>query len=58
MKRICNTCKIELVKNNYIKDRTVCKSCTIKIEEKTIVITPLSKLNNQKAIITMTMIKR
>ena len=27
MNRICNTCKIEIDKTNYLKDRTVCKSC-------------------------------
>ena len=27
MKRICNTCNLEIDKNNYLKDRTVCKSC-------------------------------
>ena len=27
MNRICNTCSIEKDKNNYLKDRTVCKSC-------------------------------
>ena len=27
MNRICNTCNIEIDKNNYPKDRTVCKSC-------------------------------
>ena len=27
MNRICNTCNIEIDKNNYLKDRTVCKSC-------------------------------
>ena len=26
MNRICNTCNIEIDKNNYLKDRTVCKS--------------------------------
>ena len=27
MKRICNTCNIEIDEKNYLKDRTVCKSC-------------------------------
>ena len=27
MNRICNTCNIEIDENNYLKDRTVCKSC-------------------------------
>ena len=27
MNRICNTCNIELNENNYLKSRTVCKSC-------------------------------
>ena len=27
MNRICNTCNIEIDKNNYLKDRTVCKTC-------------------------------
>ena len=27
MKRVCNNCNIEINENNYMKDRTVCKSC-------------------------------
>ena len=27
MNRICNTCSIEIDDDNYLKDRTVCKSC-------------------------------
>ena len=27
MNRICNNCNIEIDKNNYLKDRTVCRSC-------------------------------
>ena len=27
MNRICNTCNIEIDENNYLKDRTLCKSC-------------------------------
>ena len=27
MNRMCNTCNIEIDENNYLKDRTVCKSC-------------------------------
>ena len=27
MNRVCNTCNIEIDENNYMKDRTVCKSC-------------------------------
>ena len=27
MNRICNACKIEIDEKNYLKDRTVCKSC-------------------------------
>ena len=27
MNRICNTCNIETDENNYLKDRTVCKTC-------------------------------
>ena len=27
MNRICNTCNIEIDDDNYLKDRTVCKSC-------------------------------
>ena len=27
MNRICNTCDIEIDENNYMRDRTVCKSC-------------------------------
>ena len=27
MNRVCNTCNIETDENNYLKDRTVCKSC-------------------------------
>ena len=27
MNRMCNTCNIEIDESNYLKDRTVCKSC-------------------------------
>ena len=27
MNRICNTCNIEIDSINYLKDRTVCRSC-------------------------------
>ena len=27
MNRVCNTSNIEIDENNYMKDRTVCKSC-------------------------------
>ena len=27
MNRVCNTCNIEIDEINYMKDRTVCKSC-------------------------------
>ena len=27
MNRICITCNIDVDENNYLKDRTVCKSC-------------------------------
>ena len=27
MNRICNACNIKIDENNYLKDRTVCKSC-------------------------------
>ena len=27
MNRICITCNIEIDENNYVKDRSVCKSC-------------------------------
>ena len=27
MNRVCNTYNIEIDENNYLKDRTVCKSC-------------------------------
>ena len=27
MDQICNTCNIEIDENNYLKDRTVCRSC-------------------------------
>ena len=27
MNRVCNTCNIEIDENNYLKDRTLCKSC-------------------------------
>ena len=40
MNRSCNTCKIEVDENNYFKDRTICKSCNKKIEEKTMIIRP------------------
>ena len=35
MNRICNTCKIEIDENNYLKDRTVCKTCYNKNRRKT-----------------------
>ena len=34
MNRICKTCNIESDENNYLKDRTVCKSCYIKSRKK------------------------
>ena len=34
MNQICNTCNIEIDKNNYLKDRTVCKSCYNKNRKK------------------------
>ena len=34
MNRICNTCNIELDENNYLKDRTVCRSCYNKYRRK------------------------
>ena len=34
MNRICNTCNLEIDKNNYLKDRTVCKSCYNEIGRK------------------------
>ena len=46
----CSSCNIKLDENNYKKDRTVCKSCYIKKDEKA-VITPYSKINNQKTIL-------
>ena len=49
MNQICNTRKIETDENNYLKDRTLCKVCYKKIEEKT-TITPQFKINNQKSI--------
>ena len=56
MNRICNTCNIEIDENNYLKDRTVCKSCYNENRKKT-TITPLSIFNNQKLIkSTITMI--
>ena len=27
MNRFCNTCNIEIDENNYLKDRSVCRSC-------------------------------
>ena len=44
MNPICNTCNIEIFEN--LVDRTVCKNCFDKIEEKT-------KTNNQKSTMTM-----
>ena len=35
MSRNCNTCNIEIARNNYLKDRTVCKSCYNKSRRKT-----------------------
>ena len=35
MNRICNTCNIEIDENNYLKDRTVCKTCYNKNRRKT-----------------------
>ena len=34
MNRICITCDIEIGENNYLKDRTVCKSCYNKSRRK------------------------
>ena len=34
MNRICNTCNIEIVDDNYLKDRTVCRSCYKKSRRK------------------------
>ena len=34
MNRICNTCNIEIDKNEYMKDRIVCKSCYSKSRRK------------------------
>ena len=34
MNRICNTCNIKIDENNYLKDRTVCKSCYEKTRRK------------------------
>ena len=34
MNRICNACNIERNENNYLKDRTVCKSCYNKSRRK------------------------
>ena len=35
MNRICNTCNKEIDENNYLKDRTVCKTCYNKNRRKT-----------------------
>ena len=42
MNRVCKTCNIEKDEENYLKDKTVCKNCYEKKEE---------KINNQKAVI-------
>ena len=34
MNRICNTCSIEIDENNYLNNRTVCKSCYNKTRRK------------------------
>ena len=36
--RICNTCKIEIDEKNFLKDRTVCKSCYNKNRRKNTLI--------------------
>ena len=45
---------MKIDENHYLKDRTVCKTVTIRIEEKTIV-TLQSRINNQKAVMIMPM---
>ena len=40
MNRNCHVCNINKDENRYLEDRTVCKTVTIEIEEKTIKITP------------------
>ena len=62
MNRNCSVCNIKIDKNNYLKDRPVCKSCYInngrKNNNNIIDNNSKSKVNNQKAIIPMTMIKK
>ena len=47
MNRICNTCNIEIDEKNYLKDRTVCKSCYNKNRRKN---NNDTIINNQKSI--------
>ena len=56
MKRTCYACHMKIDKNNYLRDKTVCKSVTIRLEEKTMK-TPKSKINNQKMIMLTLTIK-
>ena len=46
MNRICNTCKIQIDENNYLKDRTVCKTCYNKNRRKT---NNNTKIQNQQS---------
>ena len=46
MNRVCNTCNIEIDENNYMKDRTVCKSCYNKNRRK--VVNSVNNTNKNK----------
>ena len=51
MNRICKTCNIEVDEKNYLKDRTVCKSCKNKKRRKKKNQQPkIDKINNNKTI--------
>ena len=48
MNRVCNVCNIEINENNYMKDRTVCKSCYNKNRRKNQQPKSDDKNNNKK----------
>ena len=51
MNRICNTCNLETNNNNYLKDRTVWKSCFNKNRRKnnnTLIRSEQPKIDNDK----------
>ena len=36
----CSACNIKIDRDNYMKDRTICKNCYKEKKEKTLLITP------------------